>query len=59
MLTPINGNDGILGRHQKQIDFEAVERMKAEGMTNTQIAEKLGVARSTLYLKIKEYNQNL
>lgn len=58
-MTPINGNDGKLGRHLKEIDFEAVERMKAEGMTNTQIAEKLSVARSTLYLKIKEYNQNL
>jgi len=59
LLTAINGNDGILGRHQKQIDFKAVERMKSEGLTNIQIAEKLGIARSTLYLKMKEYNQNL
>lgn len=33
--------------------------MKAEGMTNTQIYKQLGVARSTYYLKLKEYNQNL
>lgn len=59
ILTPINGNDGKLGRHLKKIDFDAIERMKAEGMTNTQIYKRLGVARSTYYLKLKEYNQNL
>lgn len=59
ILTPINGNDGKLGRHLKKIDFDVVEHMKAEGMTNTQIYKQLGVARSTYYLKLKEYNQNL
>lgn len=54
-----NGNDGKLGRHLKKIDFDAVERMKAEGMTNAQIYKRLGIAKSTYYLKLKEYNQNL
>lgn len=48
ILTPINGND-----------FDAIERMKAEGMTNTQIYKRLGIAKSTYYLKLREYNQNL
>ncbi len=59
LLTPINGNDGILGRHRKQVDFDAITRMQAEGMTNTQIYKRLGIAKSTYYLKLKEYNQNL
>lgn len=59
ILTPINGNDGKLGRHLKKIDFDAIERMKAEGMTNTQIYKRLGIAKSTYYLKLREYNQNL
>lgn len=59
ILTPINGNDSKLGRHLKKIDFDAVERMKAEGMTNAQIYKRLGIAKSTYYLKLKEYNQNL
>lgn len=33
--------------------------MKAEGMTNTQIYKRLGIAKSTYYLKLREYNQNL
>ena len=41
ILTPINGNDGKLGRHLKKIDFDAIEHMKAEGMTNTQIYKRL------------------
>lgn len=59
ILTPINGNDGKLGRHLKKIDFDVIERMKAEGMTNTQIYKRLGIAKSTYYLKLREYNQNL
>lgn len=58
ILTPINGNDGKLGRHLKKIDFDAIERMQAEGMTNKQICEQLGIAKATFYLKIKEYRQN-
>lgn len=58
LLTPINGNDGILGRHRKQVDFDAITRMQAEGMTNKQIYEQLGITRSTFYLKMKEYRQN-
>lgn len=59
ILTPINGNDGKLGRHLKKIDFDAVERMKAEGVANTQIYKQLGIAKSTYYAKLKEYNHNL
>lgn len=55
ILTPINGNDGKLGRHLKKINFDAIERMKAEGMTNTQIYKRLGIAKSTYYLKLREY----
>lgn len=58
LLTAINGNDGILGRHRKQVDFDAIERMQAEGMTNKQICEQLGIAKATFYLKMKEYRQN-
>lgn len=58
ILTPINGNDGKLGRHLKKIDFDAIERMQAEGMTNKQICEQLGIAKATVYLKMKEYRQN-
>lgn len=58
ILTPINGNDGKLGRHLKKIDFDAIERMQAEGMTNKQICEQLGIAKATFYLKMKEYRQN-
>lgn len=57
-LTPINGNDGKLGRHRKQVDFDAIERMQAEGMTNKQICEQLDIAKTTFYLKMKEYRQN-
>lgn len=28
-------------------------------MTNTQIYKRLGIAKSTYYLKLREYNQNL
>lgn len=52
------GNDGKLGRHLKKIDFDAIERMQAEGMTNKQICEQLGIAKATFYLKMKEYRQN-
>lgn len=58
LLTPINGNDGILGRHRKQVDFDAITRMQAEGMTNKQIYEQLGITKSTFYLKMKECRQN-
>lgn len=34
------------------------ERMQAEGMTNKQICEQLGIAKATFYLKMKEYRQN-
>lgn len=43
---------------QKKIDFDAIERMQAEGMTNKQICEQLGIAKATFYLKMKEYRQN-
>lgn len=33
--------------------------MQAEGMTNKQIYEQLGITKATFYLKLKEYNQNL
>lgn len=35
-----------------------IERMQAEGMTNKQICEQLGIAKATFYLKMKEYRQN-
>lgn len=41
-----------------KIDFDAIERMQAEGMTNKQICEQLGIAKATFYLKMKEYRQN-
>lgn len=47
---PINGSN---------LTHDAIERMKAEGMTNTQIYKRLGIAKSTYYLKLREYNQNL
>ena len=50
--------DGKLGKHLKKIDFDAIERMQAEGMTNKQICEQLGIAKATFYLKMKEYRQN-
>lgn len=48
ILTPINGNDGKLGRHLKKIDFDAIERMQAEGMTNKQICEQLRHSQSNI-----------
>lgn len=59
ILTPINGHDGILGRPKKHVDCKIIKQMQAEGMTNKQIYEQLGITKATFYLKLKEYNQNL
>lgn len=41
------------------IDFEEVEKMKADGMTNKEIYTKLGISKSLFYLRLKEYKNNI
>lgn len=43
----------------KHVDCKIIKQMQAEGMTNKQIYEQLGITKATFYLKLKEYNQNL
>lgn len=44
---------------ENEIDFERVEQMKADGMTNKQIYETLDISKSLFYLRMKEYKKNL
>lgn len=43
---------------EHEIDFTEVEQMKANGMTNKQIYEKLNISKSLFYLKMREYKNN-
>lgn len=44
---------------EHEIDFAEVEQMKAYGMTNKQIYEKLNISKSLFYLKMREYKNNI
>lgn len=41
------------------IDFEEVEKMKADGMSNKEIYTNLGVSKSLFYLRLKEFKNNI
>lgn len=43
---------------EHEINFKAVERMQAEGMTNKQIYEQLGVSKALFYKRLAEYKNN-
>lgn len=43
---------------EHEIDFDLVAKMKADGMTNKQIYEKLDISKSLFYLKMREYKNN-
>ena len=43
---------------EHEIDFKAVERMQAEGMTNKQIYEKLDISKALFYKRLAEYKNN-
>ena len=43
---------------EHEIDFEKVQQLKADGMTNKQIYEKLDISKSLFYLKMREYKNN-
>lgn len=52
-------NNAKVGRPvEHRIDFKAVERMQAEGMTNKQIYEKLDVSKALFYKRLAEYKNN-
>ena len=38
-------------------DYAKVEQMKADGMTNKEIYEALGISKALYYLRMKEYKQ--
>lgn len=38
-------------------DFEKVQQMKADGMTNKEIYTKLGMSKALFYLRMKEYKK--
>lgn len=38
-------------------DYSKVEQMKADGMTNKEIYEALGISKALYYLRMKEYKQ--
>lgn len=38
-------------------DYSKVEQMKADGMTNKEIYEALGISKALFYLRMKEYKQ--
>lgn len=43
---------------EHEIDFKAVERMQAEGMTNKQIYERLDISKALFYKRLAEYKNN-
>lgn len=43
---------------EHEIDFKAVERMQAEGMTNKQIYEQLDISKALFYKRLAEYKNN-
>lgn len=56
LRTATNTKAGRPIKHE--IDFAEVEQMKANGMTNKQIYEKLNISKSLFYLKMREYKNN-
>lgn len=56
LRTATNTKAGRPIKHN--FDFAEVEQMKANGMTNKQIYEKLNISKSLFYLKMREYKNN-
>ena len=57
ILEPIKGYEARLGRRPRDIDFEIVGKMQAEGKTSKQIYQELGIPKATYYLKMKEHRE--
>ena len=45
-------------KQTRQIDFEKVQQLKADGKTNKEIYTELGISKSLFYLKMREYKNN-
>lgn len=44
---------------EHEFDFDQIEKMKANGKTNTEIYKELGMSKSLFYLRMKEYKNNI
>lgn len=44
---------------EHEIDFVKVQQLKADGKTNKEIYEALGISKSLFYMKMKEYKNKM